>query len=78
MIEKEKEIMFQCDEVSELLKTHKKFDVILAEVHSRLLFAFGERYRAPVFGKFFDTEMCYNIYTRCQQYNILTLRFNWK
>lgn len=52
MVEELLETMLQSDEVNDLLKSDKEFDVVIIEAHSPLLFAFGERYKAPVVGKF--------------------------
>lgn len=39
------------DEVTALINSFEEFDIVIAECHSPLVFAFGERFKAPVIGK---------------------------
>lgn len=45
------ELMLKHDEVIDLIKSDQRFDVIIVEPHSPLVFAFGERFKAPIIGK---------------------------
>lgn len=45
------EAMLQSEEVNALINSDEKFDVVIAEPHSPLVFAFGVRFNAPVIGK---------------------------
>lgn len=41
-------------EVQKLFKTTSKFDVVIAESHNSLIYAFGYRFKVPVIGKTFE------------------------
>lgn len=43
--------MLSNNEVQSLIQSQEKFDVVVAEPHSPLVYAFGERFIAPVVGK---------------------------
>lgn len=45
------EQMLESREVQSLIHSKEKFDVIVGEVQSELVFAFGERFKVPVVGK---------------------------
>lgn len=45
------EALLKSNDVKALIRSNKKFDVVIAEAHSPLVFAFGERFQAPVIGK---------------------------
>lgn len=38
--------------VKELINSDAKFDLVIAEVHDAVVYAFGERFKAPVIGKY--------------------------
>lgn len=38
--------------VKELIRSDSEFDLIIAEVHDATVYAFGERFKAPVIGKY--------------------------
>lgn len=47
------ELILSTKEVQDLMNNQKThFDLIIAESHSRILFAFGEKYKAPVIGEY--------------------------
>lgn len=44
--------MLENNDVKALINSNKTFDVVIGEPHSALIFAFGERFKAPVIGKY--------------------------
>lgn len=44
--------MLENKDVNALIKSNETFDVIIGEAHTLLIFAFGERFKAPVIGKY--------------------------
>lgn len=47
------ELMLKHEEVKDLIQSDQHFDVIIVEPHTPLVFAFGERFKAPIIGKLF-------------------------
>lgn len=45
------ETMLESNEVQALIKSNENFDVVIGEAHSPLIYAFGQRFSAPVIGK---------------------------
>lgn len=47
------ESILKSKEVMTLIQSNEHFDVIIAEAHTPLVFAFGEKFKAPIIGKIF-------------------------
>lgn len=46
------EVIFNTQEVKDLIQSDRQFDLVLVEPHDSVLFAFGPRFNAPIVGKF--------------------------
>lgn len=51
IFDKMAELFFQNKDVANLINSQKQFDVVLIEPHDPNMFAFGERFKAPIIGK---------------------------
>lgn len=53
--------MMNISKVQELIRSDEKFDVVIVEPHSPLVFAFGGKFKAPIIGKYKLTTVRKNI-----------------